>query len=70
MVLLSNDNHMIIKKNHMLKCLEKKRNSFKIFVEPLKEQLKEEETVKSNNIDLNCENLKDDEIKKILQSIS
>ena len=57
---------MIIKKNHMLKCLEKKRNSFKIFVEPLKE----EETFKSNTIDLNCENLKDDEIKKILQSIS
>jgi hypothetical protein len=50
----------------MLKCLEKKRNSFKIFVEPLKE----EETFKSNTIDLNCENLKDDEIKKILQSIS
>lgn len=70
MVLLSNDNHMIIKKNHMLKCLEKKKNSFKIFVETLKEQLKEEETVKSNNIDFKCENLKDDEIKKILQSIS
>jgi hypothetical protein len=50
----------------MLKCLEKKKNSFKICIEPLKE----EETFKSNNIDLNCENLKNDEIKKILQSIS
>jgi hypothetical protein len=53
----------------MLKCLEKKKNSFKIFIEPLKEKLKEE-NVKSNNIDLKCENLKDDEIKMIIQSIS
>lgn len=40
MVLLSNENHMVIKKNHLLKCLEEKKNSFKIFVEELKEMEK------------------------------
>jgi len=37
MVLLCNGNHVNIKNNSLLKCLEKKKNSFNIFVIPLKE---------------------------------
>ena len=37
MVLLSNDNPVNIKNNNFLKCLEKKKNSFNVFVIPLKE---------------------------------
>ena len=37
MVLLSNDNQLNIKKTHMLKCLEKRRNTFKVLVVPLQE---------------------------------
>jgi hypothetical protein len=37
MVLLCNGNHVNIKNNSFLKCLEKKKNSFDVFVIPLKE---------------------------------
>jgi len=41
MVLLSGGNHINIKKNHMLQCIERKKNSFQVFVIPLTKEEKE-----------------------------
>ena len=39
MVLLNTTNTRNIKNNHMLKCLERKKNSFTVFVVPLTEPI-------------------------------
>jgi len=50
MVLLSNDNSLIIKHHHILKCLNDKDSNFKkVIIENDKELL---ESYKNNNIDL------------------
>lgn len=50
MVLLSNDNSFIIKRHHILKCLNDKGSEFKkVIIENDKELL---ESFKKNNIDL------------------
>jgi hypothetical protein len=56
MVLLSGENHINIKKNHLLKCLEQKKSSFKIFIEPLAEKNKIN-VHNDNNINLEYTNL-------------
>jgi hypothetical protein len=48
MVLLTNENQLTIKNNHMLKCLEKKKTFYNIFVLPAKETLKENIIVDDN----------------------
>jgi hypothetical protein len=64
MVLLSNNNQLNIKQYHILQCLQKKKESFNIFMVPLNKTL--EETIeKNNNIDMN---INDKDI-KILDSI-
>jgi hypothetical protein len=63
MVLLSNDNPTNIKKNHMLKCLEKKKQNFDIMIIPMKEKIIIEESNK--NINLDFSNLTDQDIKSI-----
>jgi hypothetical protein len=63
MVLLSNDNPINIKKNHMLKCLEKKKQNFDIMIIPMKEKIIIEESNK--NINLDFSNLTDKDIKDI-----
>jgi hypothetical protein len=71
MVLLCNDNPLDIKKNHMLKCLNKKKENFNIFIVPLdeslKKTLKEENTIIDQNIDINL-NLNNKEIENIIKS--
>jgi len=54
MVLLSSENTINIKNNHMLKCLEKKKNSFNVFVIPATEkELKDViDTMGKNTLDL------------------
>jgi len=56
MVLLCSENHINIKKNHLLKCLEQKKSSFKIFIEPLAEKNKIN-VHNDNNINLEYTNL-------------
>ena len=63
MVLLSNDNPLNIKNNHMLKCLEKKKQNFDIMIIPMKEKIIIEESNK--NINLDFSNLTDKDIKDI-----
>jgi hypothetical protein len=63
MVLLSSENSFNINKNHILKCLEKKRNTFKIFVEPLKETYVIE---KAPDMNIQFDNLTDKDIETIL----
>jgi len=63
MVLLSSENSLNINKNHILKCLEKKRNTFKIFVEPLKEPYVIE---KAPDMNIQFDNLTDKDIETIL----
>jgi hypothetical protein len=66
MVLLSNNNPLNIKQYHMLQCLQKKKESFNIFVLPLNKTL--DETIeKNNNIDMNM-NINYEDI-KILDSM-
>jgi len=53
MVLLCNTSNFDIKKNHILKSLEKKRDNFKVIVEQLKTDIKipsTENNIVSNNI--------------------
>jgi hypothetical protein len=63
MVLLSNDNPINIKKNHLLKCLEKKKQNFDIMIIPMKEKNIIEESNKNINIDFS--DLTDQDIKSI-----
>ena len=49
MVLLSSDNQLNIKKYHILQSLEKKKESFNIFVVPLNKTLDKNDT---NDINL------------------
>ena len=58
MVLLSNDNPIDIKRYHILQCLNKKRDNFKIEIVPL------EETLKKQNITFDQK-----EIKQLLKNI-
>ena len=62
MVLLCNTSNFDIKKTHILKCLEKKRDNFKVEVEPLKSNIKLQPA--ENNIVYN--NITDAEIHSIL----
>jgi len=62
MVLLCNGNSLNINKNHILKCLEKKKENFKIFVEPLRETYVIE---KAPNMNIQFENLTDKDIETI-----
>ena len=64
MVLLSKENHMIIRKNHSLKSLEQKKNSLKIFVEEMKEM-----DYCENNNNVKCENVSYSDIKIVLDSL-
>ena len=63
MVLLCNTSNFDIKKNHILKSLEKKRDNFKVIVEQLKTDIKIPST--ENNIVSN--NITDAEIDSILK---
>jgi hypothetical protein len=63
MVLLSNDNPINIKKNHLLKCLNKKKENFDIMIIPMKEKNIIEDSNKNINIDLT--DLTDQDIKTI-----
>lgn len=65
MVLLSSENHINIKKNHLLKCLEQKKSSFKIFIEPLAEKNKINVHSDDNKIP-ECMNLTDSDINMII----
>jgi hypothetical protein len=62
MVLLCSNSTFDIKKTHILKSLEKKRDNFKVDVEPLKT------SIKIPNIEKNivCNNITDAEIHSIL----
>jgi hypothetical protein len=53
MVLLNNNNNFDIKKHHILKCLEKKKEKFDIYVVPLKNVMdkNDDNQIKNNNID-------------------
>jgi len=53
MVLLNSNNNFDIKKHHILKCLEKKKEKFDIFVVPLKNVIDKNDNnqIKNNNID-------------------
>ena len=64
MVLLCNNNHFNIQKNHSLVCLNKKKSGFKVEVVPLKE----DEKLIDNNVDYDIlnRNISDKEIKTIL----
>jgi len=57
MVLLCNDSNFDIKKTHIIKSLDKKRDNFKVVVVPLKEEA---------NIIIN-NNITDSEINKIFE---
>ncbi len=60
MVLLCSENNINIKKNHMLKCLEKKKQSFEVFTlaKPLKEEHLLEECNTINIVDLTDKDVK------------
>jgi len=72
MVLLCNANHINIKNNHMLKCIEKKKNSFNIFVMPLKNILEETHIIDNNKnkniIISDLSDIKENDINTIFQS--
>lgn len=72
MVLLCNANHINIKNNHMLKCIEKKKNSFNIFVMPLKNILEETHIIDNNKnkniIISDLSDIKEYDINTIFQS--
>lgn len=40
MVLLSNNNQLNIKNNHMLKCIELEKNTVKVFIVPLTKNIR------------------------------
>jgi hypothetical protein len=54
MVLLNSNNNFNIKNHSILKCLEKRKEKFNIFVEPLKnvKDKNDDNQIKNNNIDL------------------
>ena len=60
MVLLCSENTLNIKNNHMLKCLEKKKQSFEVFTlaKPLKEEQLLEECNTINIVDLTDKDIK------------
>lgn len=71
MVLISNDNALNIKNNHILKCLEKKKNTFNMFVIPLTTPLKETYVIDDISVNVlkdNIVNLTDNDIKTIFHS--
>ena len=69
MVLLSHDNPVNIKNNSLLKCLEKKKNSFNVFVIPLKEKSNDIYTINDTKPVANLmENLTDKDIAILFDS--
>ena len=65
MVLLCNNNQFNIKKNHILKCLEKKKESFNIFVVPLNKTIDKNDTNNINLIEYKNVNISDADINSI-----
>ena len=65
MVLLCNNSQFDIKKNHILKCLEKKKESFNIFVVPLNKTLDKNDTNNINLIEYKNVNISDADINSI-----
>ena len=70
MVLIDNENQINIKNNHMLKCLEQKKNAFKVFIVPLTEILEETDIINDtkNILKDNILSLTDNEINAICNS--
>jgi len=72
MVLLCSANNININKNHILKCLNKKKENFNIFIIPLEKSLKEENTYinqnQNQNINMNI-NFDDKEIQNMFKDI-
>jgi hypothetical protein len=62
MVLLCNDSDFNIHKHHILKCLNKKRDNFKISI------TLETDILKNENEDIKNENITYDDISNILNS--
>ena len=68
MVLLSSNNQLDIKKYHILQCLQKKKESFNIFVVPLNKTLDKNDTNNLNLIDYKNVNISDKDIDSIFGS--
>ena len=68
MVLLSSNNQLDIKKYHILQCLQKKKESFNIFVVPLNKTLDKNDTNNLNLIDCKNVNISDKDIDSIFGS--
>ena len=70
MVLLCSENNFNIQKNHILKCLNKKKENFNIFIIPLEKSLKEENTYINQNENQNQNiNFDEKEIQNIFKDI-
>ena len=57
-MVLCNINQLNIKSHHMLKCLEKKKDSFNIYVLPLTKPVNRIDQYDKDNIDIDIENNK------------
>jgi hypothetical protein len=68
MVLLSSDNQLNIKKYHILQSLEKKKESFNIFVVPLNKTLDKNDNNDINLMEYKNVNISYEDIKNILKS--
>ena len=51
-MVLCNNNQLNIKNHHMLKCLEKKKDSFNVYVVPLTKPLDRIDQYDKDNIDI------------------
>ena len=56
-MVLCNNNSLNIKEHHMLKCLEKKKHSFHVYVEPLTKPINRIEQYDKDTIDIVAENI-------------
>jgi hypothetical protein len=68
MVLLSSNNQLDIKKYHILQCLQKKKESFKIFVVPLNKTLDKNDTDDKPQVEFKNENISYEDINSIFGS--
>ena len=68
MVLLSNNNQLDIKKYHILQCLQKKKESFNIFVVPLNKTLDKNDTDNKPQVEFKNVNISDKDIDSIFGS--
>ena len=51
-MVLCNNNSLNIKSHHMLKCLEKKKNSFNVYIVPLTKPIERIDQYDKDNIDI------------------